>query len=153
MAFAGPKRTSTNPVTAGKDILIYLATGGEEANPTWTLLGGQKTGDLTQEADQIDASNKTSGGWKSVIQGLKDWSIDCEFVFMKDDEGVQNLTEAFREGVEVLIKFEYADKSYQQGWSFITNLSVSAPHDDVCTVSCTLSGNGEISEIKTGVGA
>lgn len=150
MAFAGPKRTSTNPVTAGKDILVYLATGGEEANPTWTLLGGQRSADLTQSADEIDASTKTSGGWGSHIQGLKTWSLDCEFVFMKDDPGFKALSEAFREGVEVLIKIEYADKSYQQGWGFITDLSPSAPHDDVATVSCTLSGNGEISEIKAG---
>lgn len=148
MAFAGPQRTSANPVTAGKNVLIYIATGGEEANPTWTLLGGQRSGDLTQSADEIDASHKTSGGWGSHIQGLKTWSLDMEFVFMKDDDGMKALTDAFREGAEVLIKIEYADKTYQTGWGYITDLSPSSPHDDVATVSCTISGNGEISEIQ-----
>lgn len=148
MAFAGPTRTSSNPVTAGKDILVYLATGGEEANPTWTLLGGQRSADLTQSADEIDASTKTSGGWGSHIQGLKTWSLDCEFVYMKSDPGMVALTEAFRAGAEVMIKLEYSDKSFQTGWGYITDLSPSAPHDDVATVSCTISGNGEISEIQ-----
>lgn len=148
MAFAGPQRESSNPVTAGKDVLIYLATGGTEEAPEWTLLGGQRSADLTQSAEEIDASHKTSGGWGSHIQGLKTWSLDTEFVYMKSDPGMEALTQAFRDGAEVMIKIEYADKSYQTGWGYITDLSPSSPHDDVATVSCTISGNGEISEIQ-----
>lgn len=153
MAFTGPSRNSTNPVTAGKDILIYLATSGTEESPVWTVLGGQRSGDLTQSADEIDASTKTSGGWGSHIQGLKTWSLDMELVYIKEDVGIKALTDAFRAGKEVFIKLEYADKTYQTGWGYITDLSPSAPHDDVATISCTISGNGEISEIKEGAGA
>ena len=56
-----PTRTdATSTATAGKDYLIYLNTGATEAAPTWTLLGGQRSGDLNREADEIDASHKCS---------------------------------------------------------------------------------------------
>mgnify|MGYP002660179116 CR=1 FL=1 len=65
------RKNGVSTATAGKDYLIYLNTGASEDAPVWTLLGGQRSGDLTRQADEIDASNKTSGGWKSVIPGLK----------------------------------------------------------------------------------
>ena len=52
VTFATPTNASTN-ATAGKDYLIYLNTGATEANPTWTLLGGQRSGDLSRQADEI----------------------------------------------------------------------------------------------------
>ena len=70
VTFATPTNASTN-ATAGKDYLIYLNTGATEANPTWTLLGGQRSGDLSRQADEIDASHKTSGGWKTTLPGLR----------------------------------------------------------------------------------
>lgn len=83
-----PTRTdATSTATAGKDYLIYLNTGTTEAAPTWTLLGGQRSGDLNREADEIDASHKTSGGWKSTLLGLRSWSIDLETVYLAGDTG------------------------------------------------------------------
>lgn len=54
-----PTRTDAgSTATAGKDYLIYLNTGTTEADPVWTLLGGQRSGDLNRQADEIDASHK-----------------------------------------------------------------------------------------------
>lgn len=91
-----PTRTdATSTATAGKDYLIYLNTGTTEAAPTWTLLGGQRSGDLNREADEIDASHKTSGGWKSTLPGLRSWSIDLETVYLAGDTGAKFLEAAF----------------------------------------------------------
>ena len=54
-----PSRSDvSNTATAGKDYLIYLNAGESDVNPTWLLLGGQRSGDLTRQADEIDASSK-----------------------------------------------------------------------------------------------
>ena len=51
-----PTRTdATSTVTAGKDYLIYLNTGTTEAAPTWTLLGGQRSGDTGDALFHVDA--------------------------------------------------------------------------------------------------
>lgn len=138
----------TSNATAGKDYLIYLNTGTSEAAPTWTLLGGQRSGDLSREADEIDASHKTSGGWKSTLPGLRSWSIDLESVYLKDDKGAKFLEEAFLVGKQVNVKFEYPDKSYVTGWGSVTECSLSTPHDDVATLSGTIKGDGALSELQ-----
>lgn len=146
-----PTRTdATSTATAGKDYLIYLNTGTTEAAPTWTLLGGQRSGDLNREADEIDASHKTSGGWKSTLPGLRSWSIDLETVYLAGDTGAKFLEDAFLAGKQVHVKFEYPDKSFVTGWGAITECSLSTPHDDVATLKGTISGDGPLSEQSKG---
>lgn len=146
-----PTRTdATSTATAGKDYLIYLNTGTTEAAPTWTLLGGQRSGDLNREADEIDASHKTSGGWKSTLPGLRSWSIDLETVYLAGDTGAKFLEAAFLAGKQVYVKFEYPDKSFVTGWGSITECSLSTPHDDVATLKGTISGDGPLSEQSKG---
>ena len=146
-----PTRTdATSTATAGKDYLIYLNTGTTEAAPTWTLLGGQSSGDLNREADEIDASHKTSGGWKSTLPGLRSWSIDLETVYLAGDTGAKFLEAAFLAGKQVHVKFEYPDKSFVTGWGSITECSLSTPHDDVATLKGTISGDGPLSEQSKG---
>ena len=146
-----PTRTdATSTATAGKDYLIYLNTGTTEAAPTWTLLGGQRSGDLNREADEIDASHKTSGGWKSTLPGLRSWSIDLETVYLAGDPGAKFLEAAFLAGKQVHVKFEYPDKSFVTGWGSITECSLSTPHDDVATLKGTISGDGPLSEQRKG---
>lgn len=146
-----PTRTdATSTATAGKDYLIYLNTGTTEAAPTWTLLGGQRSGDLNREADEIDASHKTSGGWESTLPGLRSWSIDLETVYLAGDTGAKFLEAAFLAGKQVHVKFEYPDKSFVTGWGSITECSLSTPHDDVATLKGTISGDGPLSEQSKG---
>ena len=146
-----PTRTNaTSTATAGKDYLIYLNTGTTEAAPTWTLLGGQRSGDLNREADEIDASHKTSGGWKSTLPGLRSWSIDLETVYLSGYTGAKFLEAAFLAGKQVHVKFEYPDKSFVTGWGSITECSLSTPHDDVATLKGTISGDGPLSEQSKG---
>lgn len=146
-----PTRTDANSTaTAGKDYLIYLNTGTTEAAQTWTLLGGQRSGDLNREADEIDASHKTSGGWKSTLPGLRSWSIDLETVYLAGDAGAKFLEAAFLAGKQVHVKFEYPDKSFVTGWGSITECSLSTPHDDVATLKGTISGDGPLSEQSKG---
>lgn len=146
-----PTRTdATSTATAGKDYLIYLNTGTTEAAPTWTLLGGQRSGDLNREAEEIDASHKTSGGWKSTLPGLRSWSIDLETVYLAGDTGAKFLEAAFLAGKQVHVKFEYPDKSFVTGWGSITECSLSTPHDDVATLKGTISGDGPLSEQSKG---
>lgn len=142
--FAEPAEASA--ATAGKDYLIYLNTGGDAESPVWTLLGGQRSGGLSRQAEEIDASHKTSGGWKSTLPGLRSWSIDLESVYLAGDAGAQFLEAAFLAGKQVHVKFEYPDKSYVTGWGSITECSLETPHDDVATISGTLNGDGPLSE-------
>lgn len=106
------------------------------------------SGDLNRQADEIDASHKTSGGWKSTLPGLRNWSIDLESVYLAGDKGAQFLEAAFLAGKQVHLKFEYPDKKYVTGWGSITECSLSTPHDDVATLSGTINGDGPLSDLQ-----
>ena len=124
-----------------------MVNKGTYAVPAWTVVGGQRNSKLTEKADSIDVSDKSTGGWSSKLAGLKSWSIDLSGLVMLNDEGVDVLEVAFRAGMTVDVKLQYPDKSYQRGWAAITEFSKDVPHDGAATLSGTLEGNGPISEV------
>lgn len=144
-----PERTdAASTATAGKDYLIHVNKGRSDLEPDWLLVGGQRTGNLNRKADELDASHKTSGGWACHLPGLRSWSIDLESVVLLNDEGAHYLEAAFNAGRQVHLKFEYPDKSYYTGWGSITEFSLNTQHDDVATISGTISGDGPLSELQ-----
>lgn len=139
----------TSLATVGKNYFIYVNVGtDEDKNAQWVKIGGQRGGSLSRKADTIDASHKDSGGWKTTLQGLKEWSIELDTLVMVNDEGLEVLNQAFLDSQLVHLKFEYPDKTYVTGWASITEMSIDAPHDDVATYKGTLSGVGPLSEVK-----
>ena len=146
MAFSGPKLENTSKATAGKEYLLYVNATGTEAVPVWTLVGGQRSGDLNRTADEIDASCKTDSGWKVTLPGLKSWNISLENLYLLDDTGAAFVEEAFNEGEKIMVKFLYADGSYVTGVCSVTECTISTPHTDVATMNCTLSGVGGLTK-------
>lgn len=143
-----PVKTQAMP-TVGKNYFIYVNVGtNETTGAEWLLVGGQRDTTLSRKADSIDASHKGSGGWKSTLQGLKEWSIDLDTLVMPNDEGLQVLNQAFLDDQLVNVKFEYPNKSYMTGWASITELSLATPHGDVATHKGSLNGVGALSELK-----
>ena len=148
MAFTGPTKTAST-AAAGKDFLLYVNTGTSEASPTWTVIGGLRSNDLNLSADSIDASDKTTKGWKATIPGLRNWSIDLDYVYHIDDAGAEFLLSAFLAGEEVNVKFERSDKKFYTGWASVTDFKMPTPHDDVVEITGTLDGDGALSDLTT----
>lgn len=145
-----PTRTNAvDTATAGKDYLLYVNTGATEAAPTWTIIGGQRGADLGRSSEEIDASHKTSGGYKKTIPGLKSWSIDLEAVYLIGDAGARFLEAAWEAGKQVHIKFEYPDRSYRTGWAALNECNLSTPHDDVASLKGKLNGDGPLSALQS----
>lgn len=134
----------------GKNFFFYVNTGTDDkAGAVWTLVGGQRGGDLTRKADTIDVSHKGSGGWKATEQGLKEWELGLDLIAQAGDDGIAVLEAAYLAGQLVHVKFEYPDKSYVTGVGSITELSLKASHTDAATYSGTLSGVGPLSPLQT----
>lgn len=147
MSISLPVNPSTQAATAGKNYLLYINTGTATV-PVWTLIGGQRGGSLSRTAEELDASSKTTGGWGAKIAGIRSWEISMDGLVLMNDTGYLALEMAFNSGVSINIKFEYPTQQYRSGWAYITDLSIDAGHTDVATISCTLSGDGEISSIQ-----
>lgn len=138
-----PVNPNSADASLGKDYLLYVNTGSVDT-PQWTPVGGQRSTSLGRTADEIDCSHKTTGGWKITKAGLRSWSMELESIVVLTDEGAAVMDYAFENGVEVNCKFVYPNGDEFIGWGSVTDYSMETPHDDVATISCTITGNGKL---------
>ena len=150
MAITLPVNPSTSSASVGKDYLLYINTGSAQA-PTWTLIGGQRSADLSRNADSIDVSHKTSGGWKSNKAGLRGWSIDLDALVLLSDAALPYLEKAFNDGAEINVRMKYPDGTLQSGWGSLTDFSLATPHDGEASITGTIEGNGALSDRAPGL--
>lgn len=144
MAITLPVNPSTSSASVGKDYLLYINTG-TALSPVWTLIGGQRSADLSRSADSIDVSHKTSGGWKSNKAGLRGWSIDLDALVLLSDAALPYLEKAFDDGTEINVRLQYPNMTEQTGWGSLTDFSLATPHDGEASLTGTIEGNGALS--------
>lgn len=122
---------------AGVDVLLMVEIGGEKV-----AIGGQKGASLTREAELIDVTDKTSGGWSESIMGLKSWSIECEGLVTLGDQGLEHLHTCFDNGtlIDAAIKVGGDDGYSYKGQVLITEFPEEYAQDDAVTYSVTLQG-------------
>ena len=65
---------------------LNYGEGATVENPKWGLVGGQRNSPLSMSGDEIDGSDKASGGWGESLQGTKSWSIEQEGVYKVNNE-------------------------------------------------------------------
>lgn len=143
MSITLPTNPSVSSASVGKDFILKINTG-TAAVPEWTTIGGQRGASLKRTADEIDVSDKVSGGWKAVKAGLRSWSVDLDGLVVLSDVGLQALEQGFMEGVEINVLLLYPDGTVQTGWGSVTDFSLDTPHDGEATLKGTIGGNGEL---------
>lgn len=145
MSITLPVNPSASSASVGKDFLVKINTN-TAANPTWTLIGGQRSADLSRTADSIDVSHKTNNGWKALKAGLRSWSMDLSALVLLSDVALPYLEAAFQNGSEINIQLLYPDGTVQSGWGSLTDFSLKTPHDGEAEISGTISGNGPLAD-------
>lgn len=145
MAKVRPTRSVTVDKLVGKNVLVYINFGenATEAAPVWTLIGGQRSASLSMTADDIDATNKASGGWGETYAGIKSTELSMDGIINKNDEGYAALKDAFVKGEAVDLCRYATDGTADRNWYNITELSDETPHDDMATFSMTAGGVGK----------
>lgn len=140
---------SSNAVKAmaGKDILLGI---WNDDGTEILAIGGQQSLTINRSSDTVEITSKdTDGGWKSYISGLKEWSIDTDGIYVRNDESHKILSAAFDTGDPVCIKV-YDNKNKVGmfgGLAIITDYPIEAPYDDTVTYSLTLTGMGKLVDL------
>ena len=132
---------------AGKDLLVAV---WNDDGTEILAVGGQQTLTINRSADTVEITSKdTDGGWKSYIAGMKEWSVETEGIFVKDDESHRILSAAFEAGDPVCIKVydNKRKKGMFGGLAVITDYPIEAPYDDSATYSLTFSGMGKLTDL------
>jgi len=134
-------------VTAGKDWLLAV---WDSTGANLLAVAGQQGLTINRSADTIEVSSKdTEGGWKSVIPGMKEWSIDLDGVYVPSDDSHKALSAAFSAGNPVCVKVYNAKtkKGLFGGLASITDYPLEAPYDDSVTYSLSFSGMGALTDL------
>ena len=147
---------ATAALINGSDLIVkFGATGSGE-----TEIAYGTSCSLEVSRDEIDQSNKNSGAWKSIIPGMRSWTLSAEALYFIGTPAAPYATMGTAESMyaaflndatntaEVFIEFtlrtrDAADK-YYSGKAIITSFSLSGGVEDQATFSVSLSGNGEL---------
>lgn len=135
---------------AGVDVLLQVKKGEE-----LVTVAGQQGTTLNLSADTIDVTDKTSGGWRTSLPGLKEWSIDQDVFYTVGDESNKLLLDAYdnREPITVSIRVgedEEVGGITFSGDAYITDFPFDFALDNAATVSISLVGASKLT-IKHGV--
>lgn len=132
---------------AGKDVLLAV---WNKDGTSILAVAGQRGLTINRSADTIEVTTKdTAGGWKASIAGMKEWSIDTDGLYVKDDASHNVLSEAFENSDPVCIKVYDAKRKVGLfgGLAAVTDYPLEAPYDDSMTYSITLSGMGALVDL------
>lgn len=143
-----PVNPAADSGTVGKDYLLYVwcdPAGG--TSYAWTVVGAQRGLSLNETAEELDMTNKSSGGHKVVKITTDSWSLDVDGLVPLSDTGIKAIAKAKKEKKDIKIKLEYPDKTYQSGWAAVTEWSKEFPYDGEATYKGTLVGNGALEDI------
>lgn len=125
---------------AGAEVLLKVKKGSQE----YTVAGQQGT-TLNMSSDTIDVTDKTSGGWRTSIVGLKEWSIDQDVFYTIGDESNKLLLDAFVNGetITAVIRVGADDEiggTTFTGEAYITEFPMDFALDNAASVSMSLAG-------------
>jgi len=103
-------------IPLSQNAVIHYNTG-TYATPTWTPIANVRNVTLTDNADPVDVTTRSSGGIKEFKQGLKNVSCDFEILYDTSAAGFSSLETAYDGGtaVELLIHEDSATVSGAKG--------------------------------------
>lgn len=134
----------TSRKIAGADVLLKVKKGG-----ALVIVAGQQGTTLNLSAETIDVTDKTSGGWKTSLPGLKEWSIDQDVFYTLGDESNKLLLDAFeaREPITVELRVGTAEEvggTTFTGEAYITDFPFDFSLDNAASVSMSLAGASKL---------
>ena len=129
---------ATTGIVNGTDLLVYVGGTAITHSTSCTFSVNHST---------REATTKDSSGYKEVLEGLRDWSVDADGMTALDaTEGFEELYTAWVNRTALTVKFGTAASGDQvyTGTAYITSLSVDAGTEESSTFSVSFEGTGSI---------
>ncbi|MDW0112156.1 phage tail tube protein [Sporosarcina saromensis] len=132
----------------GADVALFVdkSTTGF---PMYNMIGGQKGASLSQSTAMHEYTHKGEGGQvKRYIPGSTEWSLECDGLFMIDDQATSDFLKAYNEKRELKIELRMPDNKKYAGKVLIENFDLEFSEDDTASYSTTLLGNGALELVE-----
>lgn len=129
----------------GIDFLVYVNLGTVAA-PSWVLVAGQRDATLNRSMESIDITAKDNYGWADTLDGVKEWSIDFDWLYSQTDTGVAKLEDAYTNGDQVNVQVTTPGADVYSGLGYVTELTMEMPYEDAAMFSGTITGAGALTK-------
>ena len=127
----------TTDVINATDIGIYV---------DGTLVAHATSGTLNVSMSPRDTTSKDSGGWKIILPGLKEWSIDIDALVAYDpaNKKQSDLFALLVAGTQFVTMFstEVTGDDRYTGSAYVTGTPITAGTEENATYSSTFEGDG-----------
>ena len=123
----------------GVNILVKIDVDGE-----MTVVGGQRGATLNRSSEAIDVTTKDSMGWKENEYGAKEWSVDCDGLFIDNDTAYAKLEDAYMAGTKIDLEIGMPSGTTYSGAALITDFPLEMPYDESVTYSVAFVGDGAL---------
>ncbi|MDQ1003965.1 TP901-1 family phage major tail protein [Neobacillus niacini] len=129
----------------GKDILVMVDLDALLTTPTgvadWTVVGGQQSATFSEEVEAIDTTTKSDTGY-DYVPGRYGWTVSCDGLYVKNDEGYTALKTAMRQGKKVKLRIQEEGQAVEEGLAIITSKELEAGYEESATYSVEFQGVG-----------
>lgn len=71
---------------------------------------------LTADGKEVDVSSRAGGGWKEFLQGLKEWALSVDQVWVADDAQLMALRSAYLAGSQITLRAVDGPYDPTPGW-------------------------------------
>lgn len=119
-----------------KGINVVLKVGEQ-------ILAGQLGARLVQSASPIDITNKINGEWREYLGGIKEWQIECNGLYVKNNNTYLLLQEAFRTNTAIDVEV-ILDQHRYVGKALLTEFPLAAVYNETYKYNARLLGDGEL---------
>ena len=132
--------------------LAVLKTGTDHA--TATAFAFSTSASISLSMDTRDISNKSSAGWRELLEAQMSWSASLEGLYAIEDAGssaVKNYDELYdlltsRTNTFLELSTGVTGDFYYYGKVYLTSLEQSAPLEDNMTFSATFEGTAALTK-------
>ena len=132
--------------------LAVLKTGTSHSDATAFAFGTSAS--ISLSMDTRDISNKSSQGWRELLEAQKSWSASLEGLYAFNDSSssaVKNYEHLYdkltaRTPVYLELSTGITGDTYYHGQVYLTSLEKSAPMEDNMTFSATFEGTSTLSK-------
>ena len=111
-----------------------------------TTLAGGRSNTLNRGNDTADVTTKDSSGWAENLPTIRTWSFDFEHAWVEADASEGDLERAFENNSQVQCLIQTPASTTYRGVGTVSNLTIDAPHDDIITISGTMTGSGALTK-------
>lgn len=125
--------------TKGKGTVIKVDKGDGE----FIAVCGQTGGSLSREVETMEVYTKDDDG-KQVFGTYSSWSVSLEALYVLNDEGYALLEQKFAAKENVKVEIALEDGKKYTGDGLITSLEMDLGQDDMISISCEISGSGDL---------